>query len=110
MNNFELQKFIIGIAINIIIVKILKRLIRMPRPKMGNNLTFGMPSTRAATLSFIIIYLILLNKPSQKTIILMILIVLLLCSIKYFMKEHSILQLLCGSLVGLIVGFIFYKI
>ena len=101
MNDFELQKFILGITLNIIIVKILKRFLRMPRPIMRKNSTFGMPSTRAATLTFIIVYLILVNKPSKKTIIMMICAVLFLCSLKYFMKEHSIIQL---SIVGLILG------
>lgn len=110
MNDFELQKFILGITLNIIIVKILKRFLRMPRPIMRKNSTFGMPSTRAATLTFIIVYLILVNKPSKKTIIMMICAVLFLCSLKYFMKEHSIIQLSIGSLVGLILGYIVYKI
>ena len=59
MNDFELQKFILGITLNIIIVKILKRFLRMPRPIMRKNSTFGMPSTRAATLTFIIVYLLI---------------------------------------------------
>ena len=110
MNNFELQKFVLGITLNIIVVKILKRFIRMPRPIMRKNSTFGMPSTRAATLTFIIVYLILVNKPSKKTIIMMVCAVLFLCSLKYIMKEHSLIQLAMGSLVGLTIGYLIYLI
>ena len=109
MNDFEMQKFILGIAINIVFVKILKRVLRMPRPIMRKNSTFGMPSTRAATLTFIIVYLILVNKPSKKTLIMMVCVVVFLCSLKYIMKEHSY-SISIGSLVGLLLDILLINI
>ena len=110
MKDKEIQIFILGIAINIVLVKILKKLLRLPRPISKSDATFGMPSTRAATLTFIIVYLILLYKPKQLTLFIMIATILFLCSLKYLMKEHSLLQLIIGSLIGLIIAYLLYKI
>ena len=106
MNNKQIQTFMIGLAMVIVIVKILKKLLRMPRPIMNAKNTFGMPSTRAASLSFIFLFIVLNSKKvTKKTTIISILVILFCCSLKYFMKEHSILQLCMGSLVGLSIAY-----
>ena len=110
MNDFEIIKLMLGLGFNILIVKVIKRLLKIPRPLMLNSSTYGMPSTRAASLFFITLYLILTNNVTRNTIIIMFSITILLCAIKYFMKEHSLLQLLAGSLLGLITAYTFYRI
>ena len=57
--NRDIQGFIVGLGLVIIVVKILKRTLKMPRPVMEELSTYGMPSTRAASLMFIISYIIL---------------------------------------------------
>ena len=110
MNNKQIQTFMIGLAMVIVIVKILKKVIRMHRPIMNAKKTFGMPSTRAASLSFIMLFIILNNQRiSKKTLTISILVILFCCSLKYFMKEHSILQLCMGSLVGLSIAYYLTK-
>lgn len=110
MNDYQIKKFIIGIAIVILLVKILKKYLKQPRPNEIPDKTYGMPSTRAATLFFIITYLILNNKLKNNTKIILFLTVLFCCSLKYFMKEHSILQLTMGSILGVIMGYLIFII
>ena len=103
MNNKETSLLIIGIFIIITLVKILKKTFKISRPIKSN--TYGMPSTRSAVLSFISTYLFLkTHNINDKTTILLILIPLLLCYIKYYTKEHNVLQLVVGSIIGIIVA------
>lgn len=100
MNDKQVKKFIIGLGIVIILVKILKKFFKAPRPNMIDGSTYGLPSTRAASLFYIVIFLILNNKLSKKTIIMMFVTIIVCCLIKYYMKEHSIKQLTVGSIIG----------
>ena len=59
MKDYDIQKFAIGLGLIFLMVKILKRYLKIPRPIMLKNATFGMPSTQSATIFFIIIFLIL---------------------------------------------------
>ena len=107
MNNIQLQKFAIGLALVIICVKILKKILRHPRPIMTDRDTYGMPSTRAASLFFIIIYLLLNHKNvSKTTIIILFTTAIFCCGIKYFMKEHLLSQLCAGAIVGSILAYL----
>jgi len=108
MKEYDVQKFILGLVFIILSVKILKRTLRLPRPFMDKDSTFGMPSTRAASLFFIMIFLLLVHKLTTKTITLLIGGVALCCAIKYFMKEHSLGQLAVGAAIGTVVAYIVY--
>lgn len=108
--DLEIQGFIIGITCIIIVVKILKRTLRLPRPIMEEISTYGMPSTRAASLVFIISYIVLTSPGiSHKTIGILIVAVLVCCGIKFCMKEHSLLQLSMGGILGLIGAIIVHR-
>lgn len=101
--NSEIQGFIVGLGVIIILVKILKRTLRMPRPLMETLSTYGMPSTRGASFMFIITYIILTTPNISKlTIVLLISVVLICCGIKWSMKEHSLLQLTVGGIIGVL--------
>jgi len=107
MNDKEGTVLTVGFFIVIVIVKIMKRYLRHPRPSTGLQKTFGMPSTRAATIFFVITYLMLIIKRIQhKTILIMLVIAFTACVMKYVMREHTILQLVVGAIIGIIGGFI----
>ena len=84
-------------------VKFLKKLFKESRPIKSN--TYGLPSTKAATLVFIATYLILTNKLTDSTVILLTTLLLPLF-MKYYSKEHSLKQLVVGSIIGLSVAYI----
>ena len=107
MKEYDIQKLVGGIVFIIILVKCFKKIIREPRPYMPRGSTFGMPSTRAATLFFIVVFLILVNKLSNQTIVYLLLAALFACSLKYFMQEHSFSQLFFGALIGIGLAYIF---
>ena len=107
MDNKEGTVLTVGLFAVIVIVKIMKRYLRHPRPSTTLQKTFGMPSTRAATIFFIITYLILIIKQIQhKTIIIMLIIAFTACVMKYVMREHTLLQLVVGAVIGIFGGFI----
>ena len=58
MKDEDVQKFIIGLTIVVLLNKFLKNLLKIPRPLKNN--TYGMPSTRSAVLTYIIIFIVLL--------------------------------------------------
>ena len=107
----EIRGFIIGLIFIIFIVKIIKRILKIPRPIMNELSTYGMPSTRSASLFFIITYIYLTNKNlKMNTILILILCVIIACSLKFILKEHSLIQLLAGGILGIIIANIVYKI
>jgi len=110
MKDYDIQKFAIGIGLIFLIVKILKQYLKIPRPVMKSDLTYGMPSTRAATLFFIIMFLILTNDVSIITMLMLLTVALVACCIKYIMKEHSLNQLFVGAILGVIVSLLLHKI
>ena len=89
-----------------IIIKILKKFIKQPRP--SNHLTtYGMPSTRSSVFFYIItLFLLLIKKPQFITIFILISIALISSEIKYVMKEHTFFQLTIGGMIGVIWAFV----
>ena len=85
-------------------VKFLKKLFKESRPIKSN--TYGLPSTKAATLVFIATYLILTNKLNSSTVVIIVTTLLLPLFMKYYSKEHSLKQLVVGSIIGLSVAYI----
>ena len=109
MNDEQIQKFILGLAFVIILVKILKRFFKESRPNMTRSSTYGLPSTRAASLFYIGFFLILNNNVSIRTTVVVFTTIIFSCSIKYFMKEHSIKQLTVGSIIGSLIAYFLTK-
>ena len=101
-------KLFLGLIFLQILVKFLKKLFKESRPIKSN--TYGLPSTKAATLVFIATYLILTNKLKDSTVILLLVALLLPLFMKYYSKEHSIKQLIMGGLAGLVVAYIIVKL
>jgi dolichyldiphosphatase len=116
-----LYYFLGGLVINNILNIILKLLIKEPRPnsefknielavKNGDSIhfnKFGMPSGHLQNSLYILIYSLLSIGPSNMFILYIILIVI--CAYQRFITyNHTILQLIFGSMVGSIIGYITY--
>jgi acid phosphatase family membrane protein YuiD len=110
MNDYDIQKFAIGIGLIFLTVKILKRYLKIPRPVMLKDSTFGMPSTRAAIIFFIITFIILTNNVSLLTILMLLVVALVACGLKYILKEHSFNQLFAGTLLGIMGAWLIQKV
>ena len=109
MNQLQIQQFSIGIGFTIIVVKLLKKLLRMPRPVMTDKKTFGMPSTRAATLVYIMTYILSTHKTTPQTKQIFASVILFCISLKYIMKEHSLSQLTIGGILGFTFAQLFLR-
>ena len=94
----EVLKFFGGLVSLQFIVKIVKQLIKEDRPIKTN--TYGMPSTRAAFMCFIVSYLILTNKLKRETIGLLVCGLLISLYAKFHMEEHSMRQIVVGACIG----------
>ena len=94
----EVLKFFGGLVSLQFIVKLGKQLIKEDRPI--KSLTYGMPSTRAAFMCFIVSYLILTNKLRRETITILIGALIISLYAKFHMKEHSLRQIIIGSCIG----------
>lgn len=88
-----------GIILLIILVKLLKYILKQKRPNGG---MYGMPSTRAAILSFTATYMLLMTKLTKSGINIIISLALFGMYLKYATREHSLLQLLAGSILGIL--------
>ena len=71
--------------------------------------TYGMPSTRARFSIYNKLHNINLSGYITQTIGILIVAVLICCGIKFFMKEHSLLQLSMGGILGLIGAIIVHR-
>ena len=88
-----------GIILLIIIVKMLKYILKQKRP---NGAMYGMPSTRAAVLSFTASYILLMTKMTKSGVNIIISLALFGMYLKYATNEHSFVQLLAGSILGIL--------
>jgi membrane-associated phospholipid phosphatase len=111
MNDRTIIKLIVGLLFIQVGVKILKRIIKQNRPIQPKDSDYGMPSTRAASVFFIAVYLILVL-PKLQTITKYLLILFAISSsfMKYYLMEHSFIQLLAGASIGIVTSFVFYNI
>ena len=105
MNEHQAVLFLSGILFAQLFTKFLKNIIKQARPIKSK--TYGMPSSRATILSFIVFFLIFTNKFSLKTKAIIIIIGVISLSMKYIIKEHTIYQLLFGILLGILLSYIF---
>ena len=108
MKDKEAIKFLGGILLCYIVAKVLKKVIKQGRPIKGK--TYGMPSSRSTVMTFIIVFLLMNYKFSQKTKVILIVLGLLSLFMKYYLKEHSLNQLLVGFILGLIIAYIVNKV
>ena len=107
MNNKEAIEIISGILFITILNKFLKKIIKQRRP-MGSLLKdYGMPSFKAALVSFIAIYLYINTVNINRiTKILIILFIIINCLIKYYNNDHTLFQLFIGILYGSLIAYI----
>ena len=105
MNEHQAILFLSGILFAQLFTKFLKNIIKQSRPIKSK--TYGMPSSRATIISFIVFFLIFTNNFSTKTKTIMITIGIISLSMKYVIQEHSLSQLIVGVILGLILAYIF---
>jgi membrane-associated phospholipid phosphatase len=108
MNDQQFIYLFSGILCLQICIKYLKHIIKQKRPIATK--TYGMPSSRSAVMTFILTYLIMIHKFPNQTIIIVSLIVSSSLYMKYRLQEHSMNQLLCGSILGILFGFLIWKL
>jgi membrane-associated phospholipid phosphatase len=78
----------------------IKNIIKEKRP---NGLEYGMPSSHA--LSYSLLTLLLINN-NYLLLIISLILLLITCISKYINNEHSIKQLIVGSSIGSIIGYL----
>ena len=100
-------KFVGGITGSFIIVKILKDIIKEHRPIVGK--TYGMPSSRSTVMAFIITFLLLNNSFKIETKYILVGLGLIAIYLKYYLKEHSLKQIVAGLILGIIIAYIVTK-
>ena len=71
---------------------------------MSKGQTWGMPSSRAACLFFILTYLLIVDDLTRTTKYVLLGCVILGCTMKYVLKEHSMIQLIVGALIGVLIA------
>jgi|LauGreDrversion4_2_1035121.scaffolds.fasta_scaffold105780_2 membrane-associated phospholipid phosphatase len=115
--------YIIGFVLNIVVNNILKQIIKQPRPKgdfdifdpskkhnYGHNpiQVYGMPSghSQMVLYSTTFIYLVLKNIPLT-LLYLLISLNTIFQRVRY--KNHTVMQVIVGSLVGALVAYFVYK-
>jgi len=115
--------YIVGSVINVVVNYLLKMIIKEPRPVEDNiNLEwtqindkresvdkYGMPSGHAQMTWFSTIFVFLVLKDFKWLLFFMI-ISLNTVFQRFRYNNHTLLQLIVGSIIGLILGYLFYKI
>ena len=99
--------FVAGLFVVQVFTKLLKRSIRQKRPNHSLKKfdTYGMPSTRAGFMFYIVTFITLTQSITLYTLLILLAIACLSCSIKYFMSEHSFTQLVAGATLGTILAY-----
>ena len=116
LTNHLLFVFLIN-AFNIELNMVLKYIIKQPRPQRAikinkqdvkHSKTYGMPSGHAQLVFHNLVYLSLLIKNNTITIASSFIALLTLYQ-RYVFRMHTFSQLMCGSLLGSLSGYLFYK-
>ena len=117
-----LSFYIFGTIINTILNIILKIIIKEPRPDEDYKLitigssnghrfgadVYGMPSGHAQTVAFNLAFITGILKSPIITIFYSIISIITLGQ-RYIYKNHTILQLFIGFIIGTAIGILFYK-
>jgi membrane-associated phospholipid phosphatase len=118
--------FLVGLFMNTILNLVLKGLIKQPRPEFNtkqldiflrnNGLryvlgsdVFGMPSGHAQTSFYILAFIYLVTRNIVLSSVLLLLSVIVVVQ-RVVYNEHTIIQVLVGSIVGGLFGIILYHI
>ena len=110
MNERDFVIFFIGILTCQMLVRILKPIIGQLRPMPTTwKGKYGMPSGRATLMMFIATYFALRTK-NQSIKIILYSIALTSIAIKYITNEHSLIQLLAGSVLGAALAHFFERL
>ena len=108
----NIGKFTLLIMLNSIINLSFKQIIRQPRPKYKTNNskydTYGMPSGHAQAVWFIVFYN--LNKTDERITVLLSLLAIGTCIQRIYTRRHTLEQVIVGSLIGSMLGFMASKI
>lgn len=72
-----------------------------------NQISVGMPSEHAMTMTFFVTMIYLKNKTIDRRVIFAFIIALLVIGERYFTKCHTLLQLFIGALVGFTLAIIY---
>lgn len=107
----------IGICVNLLVNKVLKKLVSQPRP-LGSTLSGnGMPSNHSQVMGFIVIFYslqFLLNSPTLRKSVRwqascgIILLTILVCYSRSYLNYHTVEQIVVGVSVGGFVGLWWY--
>ena len=100
-------KFMSGIFASFVAAKLLKNIIKAPRPVPGK--TYGMPSSRSTVIVFMLWYLLQENRLANREKALISAMGAVLIYMKYHYREHSPLQLAAGAGLGTSIYFYLYK-
>jgi dolichyldiphosphatase len=108
--------FFIGLVMTHEIAKLLKIMVKQPRPSGSYMTSYGMPSDHSQFMFFSTSYLIsvLLSKPwirKQSVIVSSLLMILLSTSVCYsrlYLGAHSLQQVLVGAILGIFLGRMWY--
>ena len=117
---FYLSVYIVFLFLNVFINKGLKLILQDPRPKPNGgdfddikNYTgaeqYGMPSGHAQSAFFSIVFLYLVTGYVEVSLVLFFITILTLYQ-RWKSRKHTFMQLLAGSFVGGIIGFIVYSL
>ena len=108
----NIVKFSLLIMLNSIINLTLKQIIKEPRPiKNEKRLkydTYGMPSGHAQAVWFIVFYN--LNKTDERITYLLSILALATCIQRIYTRRHTLEQVIVGSFIGSMLGFMASKI
>ena len=104
MKDVDIIIFYGGLILLQYIVKILKKMIKQERPIKKN--TYGMPSTKSATLFYIMTYLMIMNHIKSRTKIILFMLAISGILYKLIYKEHSYGQIIIGAIIGYFYAYI----
>ena len=105
----NIVKFTLLILFNSIINMVTKNILKQPRPTQNSFSfdTYGMPSGHAQAVWFMVFYN--LNKSTNKQNTLLITLAFISCAQRVYTNNHTLEQVLVGSLVGSILGLLASK-
>lgn len=114
---YYLIGYLVTLLMNSGVNKILKGIIREPRPEDSINITnlevhngadiYGMPSGHSQSVSFSTVFVYLVQK-STWLLLLNTIILMLTILQRWNYRKHTMVQLVAGSIVGVLVGSISY--
>jgi membrane-associated phospholipid phosphatase len=115
--------YLLGIGINSVLNLFLKGIIRQNRPKNEIHLfelgskhgkryksdRYGMPSGHSQSVGFSLAYLVFMNM-SQLVSWLFAFVSAITLTQRYIYRNHTLLQIIVGFMLGNVIGYIFYRL